>query len=107
MQESIGGLRINRLLSAILVLTCSLTFASLQSAETIYYDTFAVSTHKYFSKLQIYRLAMVNLIRFLKLVRNKSKFKMTINSAGFSGCSCDLTPNGCDHACCCDNDCDK
>ena len=50
---------------------------------------------------------MVNLIRFLRLVRNKSKFKMTINSAGFSGCSCDLTPNGCDHACCCDNDCDK
>ena len=24
----------------------------------------------------------------------------------FSSCTCDLTPDGCDHACCCDASCD-
>ena len=48
MYDSMAKLRINRFLSAILVLTYSVTFASLQSAETIYYDTFAVSASKYF-----------------------------------------------------------
>ena len=32
---------------------------------------------------------------------------MTFIFTGFSGCSCDLTPKGCDHACCCDPDCDS
>ena len=44
MYDSMAKLRINRFLSAILALTCTMTYASLQSAETIYYDTFAVST---------------------------------------------------------------
>ena len=30
----------------------------------------------------------------------------SLSSIGFSSCTCDLTPNGCDHRCCCDTTCD-
>jgi hypothetical protein len=29
------------------------------------------------------------------------------SNLNFSACTCDLTPGGCDHACCCDVDCNE
>jgi len=33
--------------------------------------------------------------------------KIEATNKDFSSCTCNLTPGGCDHACCCDTDCDE
>ena len=47
-------------------------------------------------------------------MRSKPQIVSSVNapnnsvlSTDFSSCTCDLTPNGCDHRCCCDTACDS
>jgi len=49
----------------------------------------------------------------VQLIKSKRRIKVSAANncwpicADFSSCTCNLTPGGCDHACCCDTDCDE